>query len=102
MQAKKGQWVEIHQILLAAGQRATQVPSVTQKVPLEMRARGFLVEDSAQIGDQVTIKTLIGRTISGQLSAINPRYMVDYGIPQVELLGIGEQVRSILGGMTNE
>ncbi|MGR8952181.1 MAG: 2-amino-4-ketopentanoate thiolase, partial [Gammaproteobacteria bacterium] len=40
----KGVWVEIHDIVLEAGERAPQVPEDTAKVPLEMCVKGFLTE----------------------------------------------------------
>lgn len=96
--AKPGDWVQIEDIVLAAGERAPQVPPETAKVPLQLKLRGFLVDKAANIGEPATIRTLAGRTVSGVLSAVQPRYEVDYGTPQPELLVIGQELRALLGG----
>lgn len=96
--AKQGDWVQIHTVILPAGERAPQVPAETGMVPLEMKAKGFLLEEQAAVGMAVTIRTLAGRKLQGILIAVNPRYAVDYGVPQPELMTIGGEVRTILEG----
>jgi hypothetical protein len=88
-------WVEIHQILLAAGDRAPQVPSDTQNVPLEMRVKGFLVEP-ALMGEEAEIITPAGRHLRGILAKANPAYTHGFGPPIPELSKIGVEVRDIL------
>jgi len=92
---EKDTWVEIHSIVLPAGERASQVPEDTQKVPLEMRAKGFLVE-SATLGDEVDIVTTVGRRLRGKLIEVNPAYTHQFGAPIAELSTIGGEVRTIL------
>jgi hypothetical protein len=91
----KGTWVEIHGIVLPAGERAPQVPDDTRQVPLEMRAKGFLAAPAA-LGEDVTIVTRAGRHLRGTLSAINPAYGHGFGPPIPELTGIGGEVRAML------
>ena len=93
--ATKGTWVEIHTIILAPGERAQQVPEDTQAVPLEMRAKGFLVQE-AMPGAQVVITTVAGRRLTGILAVINPPYDHSFGAPVPELLTIGMEVRALL------
>jgi hypothetical protein len=93
--AKKGTWVEIHSIVLPAGERASQVPHDTQNLPLEMRAKGFLLH-AAQVGDHVEIETCAGRRVSGTLVIVNPAYTHTFGPPVAELNTIGGEVRGIL------
>lgn len=93
--ATKGTWVEIHAIILAAGERAPQVPDDTGKVALEMRAKGFLVKD-AVMGDACEITTAAGRCLSGVLAAVNPPYDHGFGAPLPELSTIGMEVRAML------
>jgi hypothetical protein len=88
-------WVEVHRIVLHAGERAPQVPDETQQVPLEMRVKGFLTHD-ASLGETVEIVTPAGRTLTGTLTAINPPYTHTYGAPIPELSTIGSEVRAIL------
>lgn len=92
MEAKKGQWVEIHNIILQTNERAPQLVEDTKQVPLEMRVKGFLLED-AKVGEKVQIKTLIGRVIDGELIKVNPRHEFDYGNPVPEILTIGSELK---------
>ena len=55
MDAKRGDWVRIHNIVLKPEERSTNLPEDTQKVPLEMWTKGELQAD-AEIGDTVTVK----------------------------------------------
>lgn len=61
-----------------------------------MRVKGFLLDERADLGSRVSIRTAAGRIISGELAAIKPRYPVDYGAPQPELLNIGRCLRAML------
>lgn len=96
MEAKKGEWVRIHKIVLEPEDRAPSLPEDTKKVPLEMWNKGFLLNDSAKIGEEVEIETYIGRKTSGKLVEINPYYTHDFGKCVPELLYIGRQVRSLV------
>ncbi len=96
MDAKKGDWVRIHNIVLEAGKRAPNVPEDTQKVPLEMWVKGFLLDEAANIGDRVQIETYIGRKVEGTLVEVNPYYKHDFGKCVPELLYIGKQVRDLI------
>jgi len=87
-----GTWVEIHAIVLAAGERAPQVPDDTRQVPLEMRAKGFLLRD-ARPGDEVEIRTPAGRRLRGTLDRINPGYDHSFGPPIPALSHIADEVR---------
>ena len=94
--ARRGDWVQVHLVVLEAGERAPQVPNDTAKVPLEMKVKGSLVEDLAVIGDTVTVETSVGRKITGELVAIDPPYDVGFGPPPVELRSVGSELRKIL------
>lgn len=94
---KKGTWVRIHKIVLKPSERAPQVPEDTKRVPLEMWVKGFLLQD-AELGDEVSIETVTGRTETGTLVEVNPYYEHDFGKCVPELLAIDKQVREILFG----
>src|SRR5690554_2595316 len=94
MKAKKGDWVEIENILLPAGSRAPQVPVDTQNVPLLEWRKGFLLNDNANLGEDVEIETIIGRRLTGKLSDVNPKHKYDYGDPVKELIDIGIELRN--------
>jgi hypothetical protein len=91
----KGTWVEIHRIVLPAGERAPQVPVDTAHLPLEMRVKGLLAEPAA-IGAQAEIMTAAGRRLRGTLVEVNPAYTHGFGPPVPELTTIGGEVRAIL------
>lgn len=93
--AKRGDWVQIMQVILEPGQRAPQVPKDTSQVPLTRLVKGFLAHD-AKLGDTVTITTVIGRTMIGKLAAVNPKYDHSFGTPQEGFMRIGSELRRIL------
>ena len=94
-QVNKGTWVEIHSVVLPAGERAPQVPADTQGVPLEMRVKGFLAAPAA-VGDVVSIVTAAGRSLSGTLAEVNPAYAHGFGAPIAELSRVGAEARALL------
>lgn len=87
-----GSWVEIGRVLLRPGERAPQVPAETQRVPLEMRVKGFLVSPGVH-GETVEVRTLAGRRVRGVLREVNPVYSHGFGPPVPELIVIAEEVR---------
>ncbi|MDI3472024.1 MAG: 2-amino-4-ketopentanoate thiolase alpha subunit [Thermotogaceae bacterium] len=96
MAARKGDWVQIHSTILKPQERSEHLPEDTKNVPFEMRVKGFLVNESAEVGDYVEIETLSGRKIHGKLIEVNPKYRHDFGEPVPELLKIGIELRKIL------
>lgn len=96
MDAKAGDWVRIHKIVLKVGERASNIPIDTQNVPLEMWDKGFLLNDHGKIGDEVEIQTYIGRKVTGNLIEVNPYYKHDFGKSVAETLYIGRQARALL------
>ncbi len=87
--------VEIQRIVLAAGDRAPQVPEETQQVPLVMRVKGFLIND-ASLGEQAEVQTPAGRRLHGTLVDGSPAYTHTFG-PRIEALShIGTELRELL------
>jgi len=102
MVVNKGSWVRIHDIVLEPKDRATNLPEDTKKVPLEMWAKGFLLED-AEMGKAVEIKTITGRLVKGTLVEVDPHHDHDFGKFVPEILQIGLQLKDVLwGGADNE
>lgn len=100
--AKKGDWVQIHQIVLKPEERAPQVPEDTKKVPLELWVKGIALH-AAKEGEMIEIETATGRRVKGELTAVNPSYKHDFGEFVPELLKIDMQLKEILhGGGSNE
>lgn len=97
--AKKGDWVRIHAIVLKPDERAkASLPADTQQVPLELWTKGYLEED-ASLGDEVTIVTRTGRTLTGTLCDEAPHYSHSFGafVPELQLAG-DEAFRFLFGG----
>jgi hypothetical protein len=95
--ACRGDWVQIHQVLLQPGERAPQVPPETQSVPLELWVKGFLVSpQTAALGDEVEVETVTGRRHTGELRAVEPAYEHGFGAPVPELQRIGWELRALL------
>ena len=95
---KKGQWVRIHSVVLKADERTAKLPEDTQKCDLQMWTKGFLQEESAEIGDPVTVKTACGRLEKGTLYEENPHYTHSYGEFVPEIIEIDKTLREILHG----
>ena len=94
---KKGQWVRIHSVVLKADERTAKLPEDTQKCDLQMWTKGFLQED-AEIGDVVTVKTASNRLEKGTLIEVNPYYTHSYGTFVPEIVQIDRQLREVLFG----
>ncbi len=90
-----GTRVELHRVLLPPGERARSVPEETQRVPLELRVRGTLV-DAARLGDEATIVTSVGRRHRGTLVDVDPSDAHGFGPAIPELAAIGEELRTLL------
>lgn len=88
MRVAKGSWVEIESIVLKPEERASGLPEDTAATPYVLRLSGFLEED-AEVGEEVPVKSLIGRTHRGVLRAVNPGYDHGFGATVPELLHIG-------------
>ncbi len=94
---QKGDFVRIHKVILTSDERAPQVPEDTKKVPLELWTKGFLISD-ANLGDEVTIKTLADREETGTLIEVNQAHDVNYGDFVPEIIQIGVTVKKELFG----
>jgi hypothetical protein len=97
----QGSWVELHRVVLEPGERAPQVPAETQRVPLELRVKGFLAHEAA-LGEEAEIVTAAGRRLRGELACVNPAYEHGFGPPVPQLAGVGEELRALLRGAAEE
>lgn len=96
MPAIQGDWVEVENTVLNPEERLDNLPASTKKAPLKMWVRGFLQAVSADVGDQVKVKTLTGRIVDGTLGEINPGHRYDYGETVPELIAVGEELKAQL------
>lgn len=100
--AREGDLVQIHIVALQPEERAHNLPEVTRAVPYEGWVKGFLLDAQATVGEEVRIKTFIGRVVTGTLAAINPVYDHDFGRPQAALNTIGTEAWDRLQGKVGE
>jgi hypothetical protein len=87
---EKGTWVEIEQIILNPEDRAPTLPEDTKKTPYVLHVSGFC-QTEAEVGQEVTIRTIIGREMTGTLKVFLPSYTHSFGIVVPELLTIGTE-----------
>lgn len=88
MSVAKGTWVEIESVVLKPEERAPGLPEDTAATPYVLRLSGFLTEE-AEVGHEVAVRSLIGRTHRGVLRQVNPSYGHSFGGTVPELLAIG-------------
>ena len=96
--AKKGDWVRIHKVVLPAAERTAKIPDDTKQVDFEMWVKGTLQNETAEIGEEVTIVTATGREETGKLLEVNPYYTHSYGKFVPEIVQIDRQLREVLFG----
>jgi hypothetical protein len=95
--ARRGDLVQIHKIILKPDQRPDTLPQSTKSLPYECWIKGFLLNREATMGDEVQIESFIGREISGTLVSVNPTYDHSFGSPQKELFSIGKELKKRMG-----
>ena len=84
----KGTWVEVERTLAGADRRMPGRPIDPAKLPSYMvRVSGFLLED-AELGQQVRIRTIIGKVHVGKLRIQSPSYGHSFGHTVPELLRV--------------
>lgn len=96
--SKKGDWVRIHSIILKAEERTGRIPEDTQKCDFQQWTKGFLQDESVNIGDEVTVKTAANRIVKGTLIEDAPYYTHSYGKFVPEIIEIDKQLREIMFG----
>jgi len=94
--AKKNDYIQIKITLLEPGDRKEGLPEDTAQKPFIALVKGYLVQEEAETGQKVTIRTPSGRQMEGEFIAVNPPYGYDYGAPIPELLSIGAELHAIL------
>lgn len=90
--------MRIHSIVLKAEERTAKLPEDTKKCDLEQWTKGFLQDESAEIGDTVKVKTAVGRIVEGTLVEVGPYYTHSYGKFVPEIIEIDKQLREIMFG----
>ena len=84
-----GTWVEVERSLFCSDRSAASRPLEPAKVPSYLlRVSGFLLEE-AELGQQVRIRTIIGKVHLGKLRIQSPSYGHSFGHTVPELLKVG-------------
>ncbi|HNV44688.1 MAG: 2-amino-4-ketopentanoate thiolase [Spirochaetes bacterium] len=92
---EKGTWVKVEKVLLKPEERTAKIPPETKKVPYVIHVCGFLKE-KANIGDEATIISKVGREHTGKLIESEPSFKHNFGDFVQELVDIGCEVRKEL------
>ena len=92
---KVGEWVEVERVLLEPEERSSNLPPETASQPLLTWVKGFAAAAVA-MGEEVTVTTTTGRSVTGRLSAINPGYFHTFGQPIPELTHVGPDLKARL------
>jgi 2-amino-4-ketopentanoate thiolase alpha subunit len=90
-----GDWVEVEYVLLEPADRAANLPPETASKPLLVWIKGFACSESP-MGEQVTVTTMTGRSVTGKLTDVNPGYFHTFGRPMPELVHVGADLRARL------
>lgn len=94
----KGSLVQICFTGLKPEERTANLPEDTRRVPLEIRVKGFLKDESACIGQEVSVETVTGREVTGKMIAVNPKYEHNFGEPVPELILAVNKLQKIMKG----
>jgi hypothetical protein len=94
-------WVEIGFVVLEPSERTGHLPEDTKAVPYYVRVKGF-VDGEPQIGQKVTVETLLGRKIEGEVLRLDPEYGHDFGGPIQELIDAGREARALLSTLEED
>jgi hypothetical protein len=89
-----GTRVQVLQRLLEPHERAPGLPEDTAELPYEARVRGVLLEPTRP-GEPATIRTAIGRTVTGRLEVVEPADTHSFGRPHPTLVEVAEEMRSL-------
>lgn len=92
---RKGTWVEVEEVVLMPGERASAIPEDTRRTPLMVWIRGNCLSD-CNVGEETEIKTLTGRIVKGVVVQEKPAYTHSFGEYIEEIQFIGSQARAIL------
>jgi 2-amino-4-ketopentanoate thiolase alpha subunit len=90
-----GDWAEVEFVLLEPADRSPSLPPETAEKPLLAWLKGFAQAEAA-VGDELTVRTMTGRLVTGRLSTVNPGYFHTFGRPIPALWHVGADLRARL------
>jgi 2-amino-4-ketopentanoate thiolase alpha subunit len=83
--AAEGTRVQVRSVVLEPADRAAGLPEDTARVPYESRVRGRLTAPG-RVGEPVTVRTAVGRALSGVLELVEPADLHTFGRPPAALV----------------
>lgn len=88
-------WVEIEWTALEPNERRPDLPADTAATPLLVRTRGNCV--APVLGENGTITTVTGRTLTGVVRELRPGYTHGFGHPLPAWLAMRDAIRAEAG-----
>lgn len=85
--------MEVGLVLLEPADRSANLPEDTAAQPLRMWVKGF-ARASVVVGETVTVETMTGRHVTGELTEVDPGYFHTFGKPAPELTHVGRDLRA--------
>ena len=86
--------MQIRFTLLEPSERAPGLPADTAAVPYAGRVRGTLVAP-ATLGEPATVRTAIGRELSGTLEVVEPADLHTFGRPPRALVDAADRIAAL-------
>ncbi len=86
--------VQIRYRVLAPEERARGLPADTAGTSYLVRVNGIL-ESSASLGENATVRTAVGRSLSGELVVIEPADSHTFGRPVPALVATIDSIRAL-------
>ncbi|MDO8914870.1 MAG: 2-amino-4-oxopentanoate thiolase subunit OrtA [Coriobacteriia bacterium] len=93
VRCEAGDWVEVSYVLLEPADRSVNLPPETAAQQLIVWVKGF-ARDGADVGEELTVETMTGRSVTGVLTDVNPGYEHTFGRPTPELTHVGADLRA--------
>lgn len=92
-QQPEGTYVKVRVTYLEAGERIGRIPADTEQTPLLSFQQGW-VKGEATIGVSATILTETGRTVTGTVVEVGPRYTHSFGYRLPAISAVRAQIQA--------
>lgn len=98
---EKNTFVQIYKVVLSSGERSSNLPEDTKRIPFEMRVKGKLIS-KASVGDVVEIKTATNRVEQGILISVEPFFSHNFGHHVKTLKDVRDIILAEMEDVTHE
>lgn len=96
MMAAAGARASVRIRVLEPSDRASSLPEDTATLPYEVVVRGLLIRP-ASVGEQATVRTAVGREVTGTLDEIEPADAHGFGRPVPALVAVTASISELAG-----